>query len=414
MESVKKSNLTNNAFREQDNDRMEQWLTFTYRLRSFLPRPSRAISFAVVVMMFSTMAFATQASTPKDKKIYEVKKFYEKIQLAITSDPKKEVSIHLKHASNRAEEMKKLVKESEVDTQDQSVTEAIKQVVVSLTTNIKDAQDTLVAIKEVGKEGDDSGVVAKLASAVTGGSQDALNTLKTAEQVDNTALIKAVKNATEAVEAVETTSLDILVKEVIEVVATSTTPVVASTTVGEVKVDENKISEEELKKLINNKIERVDKQIEATKTKLTDSVATGDLSSITIPTIAQEKVITDLTKAPDVAKETLNEAKDALANGSVIDALAKVNETKVLVNKSAEAIDLAGVNNLATEAAKLVTPTTTPTVTPKPTTEEKQVLKSSAQESIIDGKTATPTEVMEGITDEFGQKIGNISEERGL
>jgi len=408
MESVKKFNLTNNGFRDPQNNGAEKWLTFFYSLRGLLPRPSRVVGFAVLAAIIGGGAFATQASTPKNKTFYKIKEFYEKVELASAGTPEDELKVLLKHAETRKAEMDQLIADSK-DDNPAEVASNIATVVLSLQKNQTSVGNTLDTIEASATKGDKSETVALAAQTVAKNSQQAIETLETVKQVSDPNLAAAVNKATATVEEVQDVSLKILADNVTEIVAASTTPAVSPLTPINDLQSDTAIHPEELKNIINKKIERVDQKIKDVTDKLDASLASDNVSTTTVQTSTAKGLIVDLKNTSAAAQQKLNEAKEDLNNGSVVTALNKINQTTDLVKASVKVINAAETASVAKDPVKSITATGTPTIVPK-ATEEKALLKSSVQELSADDATTTPQEVIDGKTDEFGQEIGNITD----
>jgi len=408
LSEIKKSSLASGVYNnvEQSGNWSEKMFEFGYRLRSMLPSPAKAVSFMVLVGLIGGSAMAAQASVPSDK-MYKFKKFYEKVEFLTATSVEDEASINLKHAGKRQEELGKLMEQSKAqgDQASEKIAKDIQEVTVALSQNVTAAEKTLSIVKE-----EKPGVAAELAKAVTETSQNAIEVLNKVSDTTNTDktnnLEQTLTETKKELVKAEDKGLQVLVETVVAPVDNASAP--AQTTSTD-KVESKVVSPEELNQMLTKKIDRIDSEISAVKDKINDSIKTEIAAKIEIPKtaveVAEAKVLID---KPVEAKKILEEAKNSLANGgSVVDALAKVQQTSLLVGQADLAVKAAEVKTA--EKSAIQATSTTPNVvkpiekTDTSTSTVDKILKSSLTEG-LDG-TTTLEEVILQKTDEFGRDL---------
>jgi len=346
--------------------------------RNLAPSPVRSIAaFLVIVLIGGTGIFAKASYNPKSP-LYPVKITLEKIDLVLAFTAKSEARKYLIHANNRKEEALKLAKESGYSSAEKE--EGISAILKSMEKNISAAQSSLSIIQE---NKDKSTETLELAKEI---SEKANESLKDLDEVKDIISLKGVKNsvaeAKSAIEKAEDVSLEVLIKEANGAEKTLV------------------ISQDELKTLINHKLERTVEKTEALK----QIIAKVDLNQVIIAqeitqgttkisiqlniqeVVSEAKgMINQAEAALIIAQESLNKEEFTLTLNKIKEASEAIQKAKDVLVKVESPEELEGTGE---DIAEPVDNSNQPTTTPS---DNFQKVEGATEEIILPSSTVETT-----------------------
>ncbi len=318
---------------KQDTLGNEPSWAFSFRLNSMvwvkrvMPSPVKVVSFFIVIGLVGGTNMVAQAEYIPKRPLYTVKRTFEKIELVMALTAKSETKVNLKHATKRKEEAVKLAKKEDFAPGEK--TENINTVVKSLEQNISAANNSLEIVKE--SEKDHQGTV-ELAKEFTKNISDNIEDLNEVKEASKE-VKEAVEEAVEEMEKAEESSIQILIDEVENKPAL---PEEGEEIIYEV------ISEEEVKEILNNKIERTDKNLKEIEEEIEVPSQEQEplLPEETVENIDSEETVAiqEVKENSEEAQVKVEEVKVLINDGMLSEALEKIQETNKINEESKETI----------------------------------------------------------------------------
>jgi hypothetical protein len=332
------------------------------------PSLSKALTVFLVFMMFFGVNIAAQASVP-GQPLWPVKRSIEEAEISLTFSPVKKTEVHIKHVSERLDEIDKILdKPEEIDKPEVKIKKdkAIKQAINHLSKDVTSVDSALKIVKEekealevvelVKKVTDatkevDNQLAAKKKEAATTNDKELGEALTAAKAVNKQVKKAAVAVAIEVHEEVQKNLEDNAALKIAEAniqienpelltadTETSTPEIIESVNTKEeqLDIDEAAIITNLVKEIVAAEIADVSTEVKDVKEKV-EIVDQVELDIIKIDAIGEEdkdKIVTAELDEIDVIKKesieesevVLEEAKVLLEEGSFKDAFEKVSE----------------------------------------------------------------------------------------
>jgi len=313
----------NFLFAKVEQDTLIQETSIFDHLRLFLNVGARrfsvvsvrvAVILVTVGLIGSAGMFAQAEANPKTL-LYSVKRAIEKIEFVLAVSPASETKVYLKHATKRKDEALKLAQKSDftASEKDSSIDSAIK----SMEKDINAAQDSLAIINASKEQGEETAVLAK---EITNSVKENMQALDQVQQIVGSEGVDAtVAEAKNTMEEAESASLEFLLS--------------SGTAV---------ISEDELKEIINNKIQRATEKInqlnaviagvDLNKVIIVKEVSLGTLNIKTRLNIAE--VVNQAQSKANEAQNALDQAKSTLTENDFSGVLEDIKASYELFNQA--------------------------------------------------------------------------------
>jgi hypothetical protein len=393
-----------------------------------VPSLSKVIAGFLIIFMGTGVSFVAQASVPGEP-LWPIKRSIEKVQLSFTISSVKETEVHMKHASERLEEIDKIISDSNenpVEIEDKQA--AIKKAVTHLEQDIT-AVDA--ALKVVQQEKEPLEIV-ELAKKVTDATKEAVDILEQqAIDVDDEELSEVLDSVKEVNAEVKKSAVNIALEVHQDIMAVDgpVEPVITDNsdldidtstpdTIGVVEETTTVVDQEELeavtnviKEILASELDEVLEEVQDLNEKVgaTDQEEISKLQEENTEAVVDEASIEEeislgdidsIKGNPEEGDNVLEEARALLADGFLKNAFYKISLVKekyaradVIMEQIQEAID----NNNLIDANIIdqVDIEVLPEVIDETNTEEVDTEASFTDEAIAEEEPAIEEDLIE-------------------
>ena len=312
--------------------------------RRLMPSLSKTIAFLLVIFLGSGMTMAASASVPGEA-LWPIKRGFEKAELTLAVSPTREAEVYIKHINKRLEELDKIVASTKNDPDKQIANDKVlKQVISYLGKDTAAVDKTLQIVKEEKEAPLETVLLAQKVKEVATQTKEKVVVLEAqAITTNNAVLEQALAEVKTASADADKTAVKVAVEVHQEIVATAAQTVENS--------DDNKVEEKQAEvqavqtavaEIIKSEISQLTSDIQVSKEKAeaVNSQANKDIVKET-PAISANGDVIDLkeiSEKPKAAENKLDEAKILLDAGSLKDAADKLLESKVMQEKTVDAL----------------------------------------------------------------------------
>ena len=397
------------------------------------PSMSKVLATFLVFMMFFGVNLAAQASVPGEP-LWPVKRSIEEAELSLTFDPVKKTEVHIKHVSERLDEIDKILEDvattEKTQVKKENKSKAVKQAITHLEKDVtsvdsalkivkseKEALEVVELVKKVTdatKEVDNKLAEKKITAKNTNDQElgEALTQAKVLnKQVKKAAVAVAIEvheglqKKAENKEAINTLSVTSTLGEVSDATKvgpfeTSTANIIESGDKKELTSEEVTIINNLVKEILTLEINDLSAEVKDVKQKV-EVVNPEDLKTIAQDAVGEKDttkiVSSELDEIEIIKKESsadsevvLTEVKILLESGMFKDAFEKVSEAnekyqkaEVTLEKIGQAIKISEDNSETEKTVETPKPvnilpstTTTTSTIDKPT--DTEIIKSSS------------------------------------
>ena len=328
----------------------ERFRLFGMKLtRRLMPSLTKTVAFLLVIFLGSGMTFAAQASVPGEA-LWPIKRGFEKAELTLAVSPTREAEVYIKHINKRLEELDKIVASTKNDPDKQIANDKVlKQVISYLGKDTAAVDKTLQIVKEEKEAPLETVLLAQKVKEVANQTKEKVVVLEAQALTNNNSVLEqALAEVKTASSDADKTAVQVAVAVHQEVVASAAQNVENSTNSqadqkqavvdqAEVKAVQTAVAEiikSEISQLTTDiqvskeKAEAVNSQININIVKETPAISiNGDVISLK-----------EISEKPKAAEGKLDEAKVLLDAGSFKDAADKLLESKVMQEKTVDAL----------------------------------------------------------------------------
>jgi len=326
----------------QDTLGKESSWAFTLRLNSMAwvkriaPSPTKVVSFLIIIGLIGGTNMVAQAEYIPKRPLYTVKRTFEKIELVMALTPESETKVNLKHATKRKDEAVKIAQKEDIAPEEK--TENINTVVKSMEQNISAANNTLQIASESDKNSEST---AKLAKEINKNVSANIKDLDKVKEISSEAVGEVVDEALDELEKAEDTSIKVLIDQVQQ-------------TNEEGQSDSSEVvSKEEVKEILNVKIQRTDEKLQKIGEKVK---VVGPEQQIGGP-IVDKSDVNQVKENSEAAQVILEEVKVLVNDNMLSEALEKFQETSKITKESEKTISK--IEKVANEVIKETASTST-------------------------------------------------------
>lgn len=328
----------------------ERFRLFGMKLtRRLMPSLSKTVAFLLVIFLGSGMTFAASASVPGEA-LWPVKRGFEKAQLAMAVSPTKEAERYIENINTRLEELDKIVAKTKNNPNNQVANDkALNKVISYLGQDTAAVDQTLKIVKAEKEKPLETVLLAQKVKEVANQTKEKVVVLEAqALTNNNTVLEKALAEVKTASADADKTAVKVAVEVHQEVVASAAQNVEKSTNSqadqkqavvdqAEVKAVQTAVAE-----IIKSEISQLttDIQVSKEKAEAVNSQVNKDIVQVTPAINVNGDVINlkEISEKPKAAEGKLDEAKVLLDAGSLKDAADKLLESKVMQEKTVDAL----------------------------------------------------------------------------
>ncbi|MBU1130583.1 hypothetical protein KJ840_00400 [Patescibacteria group bacterium] len=309
----------------QETPFFSRWkLFFNEGFQKIMPSPVKVISSLVIISLLGGAGLFAQAESNPKHILYAVKRTLEKIELVLAVTPQSETKVNLRHATKRKEEAVKLAQKTNLSAEEKDG--LINTVINSLEQNISAAGNSLGMVDEA--KNTDQAV--ELAQEITANINNNLQGLEEVKDIASSDSVnKNVFGVQSAMEGVENSSIEVLIQKLANQEANG-----------------QFISEEKVKEIVNNKIERTAEKISAKE----QAVKNIDLNKVVIVKedrigttyisikLDIKKIVSQAVEKLAEAPKLLEEAKSLLAGNLLSESMGKIKEVEAIIKETEEII----------------------------------------------------------------------------
>lgn len=328
----------------------ERFRLFGMKLtRRLMPSLSKTVAFLLVIFLGSGMTFAASASVPGET-LWPVKRGFEKAQLAMAVSPTKEAERYIENINTRLEELDKIVAKTKNNPNNQVANDkALNKVISYLGQDTAAVDQTLKIVKAEKEKPLATVLLAQKVKEVANQTKEKVVVLEAqALTNNNTVLEKALAEVKTASADADKTAVKVAVEVHQEVVASAAQNVEKSTN-SQADQKQAVVDQAEVKavqtavvEIIKSEISQLTSDIKVSKEKAeaVNSQANKDIVQVTPAINVNGDVINlkEISEKPKAAEGKLGEAKVLLDAGSLKDAAAKLLESKVMQEKTVDAL----------------------------------------------------------------------------
>lgn len=328
----------------------ERFRLFGMKLtRRLMPSLSKSIAFLLVIFMGSGMTFAASASVP-GQALWPIKRGFEKAELTLAVSPSKEAEIYIKHINKRLQELDKIVANSEVDpAKKEANDQVLKQVISYLGKDTAAVDKTLKIVKEEKEAPLETVLLAQKVKEVATQTKEKVVVLEAQALTNNNSVLEqALAEVKTASADADKTAVKVAVEVHQEVVASAAQNMENSTN-SQADQKQAVVDKEEVQavqtavaEIIKSEISQLTTDIQFSKEKAeaVNSQVNKDIVQVTPAINVNGDVINlkEISEKPKAAEGKLDEAKVLLDAGSLKDAADKLLESKVMQEKTVDAL----------------------------------------------------------------------------
>ena len=328
----------------------ERFRLFGMKLtRRLMPSLTKTVAFLLVIFLGSGMTFAAQASVPGEA-LWPIKRGFEKAELTLAVSPTREAEVYIKHINKRLEELDKIVASTKNDPDKQIANDKVlKQVISYLGKDTAAVDKTLQIVKEEKEAPLETVLLAQKVKEVATQTKEKVVVLEAQAVTNNNPVLEqALAEVKTASSDADKTAVQVAVAVHQEVVASAAQNVENSTNSqadqkqavvdqAEVKAVQTAVAE-----IIKSEISQLttDIQVSKEKAEAVNSQVNKDIVKETPAISVNGDVISlkEISEKPKAAEGKLDEAKVLLDAGSFKDAADKLLESKVMQEKTVDAL----------------------------------------------------------------------------
>lgn len=339
-----------------------------------LLRPAGVFAVLSIFLLISSIVTvsASQETIPGDT-LYPVKIVSEKVQRVLTTDESEKAKLEISFAGKRIDELEKIISQPVSET---IKVEQVETVLDKFEENITSAQETLDVLS-VDSDAPEEAV--SLAEVIDEKVSEYKETLDKTAEAASPDVKEAVEDAAEVAEDHSDAALSVIVEK---------------HDAGEVVKSQEEISEKVDEKIasLSEEIDEVERQIDMLlSATTTEDMFSEDESEIDLTTTTEKLLVTK--EQIGLANKILDEAKELVEEEMLSEALAKVSESKVLIDAAKKRVEnIANELGIIDEAAS---------------TEEEDTLEPS-----VEGISTSTIELEEGEDTEIEKEEEESAEEK--